>query len=306
MSARPAYPCVPVLKAGQIAALASTAAEARGEAMRVGGSVGRSLPVLDAKGVTLTAELRGIHAVGPRRNPDGDPTPIEELVDYLSLSEAQKRLEIAYKVEWYLELALRERRWTKLADELEHTGDVGDILERMAAKDPTWAEQWHAQAIRELIEQEPAAAPSFVYMDDAKLQGPGWLLHFSDAAEDIVREGFTHGLTDWTQLGLTTHYSERAKAQPGYVFAFAPGDLPRYGWSRGRLKYGRAAVLFRAPESVRVWHNSDEEPQCICWGPDARSLHLVNMNGRTPCLVDDDGEEREFGNFTDLVAAVAR
>lgn len=90
-----------------------------------------------------------------------------------------------------------------------------------------------------------------------------WLLHFTDNAYDVFKDGFDFGTYDISELGLTSY----KKSEKGGTFAFAydaeTTGLRTYGASGYRdFKYGQQVVMFRA-SGVKVYHNTDEEYQVI-------------------------------------------
>lgn len=117
--------------------------------------------------------------------------------------------------------------------------------------------------------------PAWSYFDDnPKLVKNQWLIHFTDDAVDIAREGFKFGVDDMTKLGLTTHLGEFDKKYGGYNFAYLIHDFQRYAkgnYYRGKYKYGKEAVVFNA-SGIKVWHYGDEEPQVIFYGNTARNI----------------------------------
>lgn len=100
-----------------------------------------------------------------------------------------------------------------------------------------------------------------------------WLVHLTDNANDIYRDGFKFGVGEIDKLHLTTHLSRFDKKYGGYNFAYTPWDFSRYAMDgrRGEYKYGSEAVVFRA-SGVRVWHSGDEEYQTIFYGGTARDI----------------------------------
>lgn len=117
--------------------------------------------------------------------------------------------------------------------------------------------------------------PAWSYFDDKPtLIKNQWLIHFTDDADDIAKDGFRFGVDDMTKLGLTTHLGEFDKKYGGYNFAYLIHDFQRYAkgnYYRGKYKYGKEAVVFNA-SGIKVWHYGDEEPQVIFYGNTARNI----------------------------------
>lgn len=118
--------------------------------------------------------------------------------------------------------------------------------------------------------------PAWTYFDRPILVKNQWLIHFTNDAQDIARDGFKYGVNDMTKLGLTTHFGEFEKKYGGYNFAFLLSDFERYGkssygsWTRS-YKYGNEAVIFNA-SGIKVWHKGDEEYQVIFFGNTAKNI----------------------------------
>ena len=114
--------------------------------------------------------------------------------------------------------------------------------------------------------------PAWYFFSSPTLIKNQWLVHFTDDASSIARDGFTIGAEDINKLGLTTHLGEYDKKYGGYNFAYTPTDADRYGYEgNGNYKYGNEAVIFRA-SGIRLWHSGDEEYQVIFFGKTARKI----------------------------------
>lgn len=278
--------------------------DAEREGMRKRGS-----RALAARGARLTAELTGRTRKRRGSRNASDPTeglsePLRILYDTLDLSDAEKATELAYQApSWLLWAGLSEGGYGELADDYEQSHyDTEAILPRIQEELGTeWLESWYDDYVPQLLQEDAADAPSFLFFDRPKVLRDAWLVHFTSDAEKVARQGFRHGIDDPMRVGLTTHFSKSAKTRPGYTFAFRPEDVNRYAWSRGRPKYGKEAVVFRA-NAVLAYHTSDEEDQAIAWGPEAKDRRAVRMDGRNPVVTNADGEEIVYDDFPSLIA----
>jgi hypothetical protein len=114
--------------------------------------------------------------------------------------------------------------------------------------------------------------PSWVFYDNSpKIIKNQWLIHFTDNAESIAKEGFIYGIDDLTKLGLTTYFSDYYRKYGGYNFAFLLSDFGNYKRSDKSYPYGRDAVIFNA-SGIRVWHRNDEQYQVIFKGSTATNI----------------------------------
>lgn len=132
---------------------------------------------------------------------------------------------------------------------------------------------------------------------DYRGAGYGWLVHFGRDASAIAYEGFDKGVNLVDKLALTTHHCHDYQDHEGYNFAYQAWHASRYGFDRGSAKYGDEAVIFQAPYLL-FYHDGDQEPQCIFWGPSARSIVLVTDASQAPCITleDDWGAEDDEYN----------
>lgn len=132
------------------------------------------------------------------------------------------------------------------------------------------------------IDIPDAELPAWSYFDaDPELVKNQWLIHFTNNADDVARQGFLYGVDEMDKLGLTTNLSDFNKKYGGYNFAYLLKDFDRYGVSRGsyanRYKYGSDAVVFNA-SGIKLWHHGDQEPQVIFYGKTARNIIPITHN----------------------------
>jgi hypothetical protein len=126
-------------------------------------------------------------------------------------------------------------------------------------------------------------------LDDDKIVKNKWLIHFTNNAEEIAREGFTKGVNDITKLGLTTRLSDIDKQFGGYNFAYLLGDYVKYSREMySGYKYGKEAVLFRA-SGIKTNHSGDREPQVIFYGNTAKNIIPIKKTNK--------GEYGEYGIY---------
>lgn len=118
--------------------------------------------------------------------------------------------------------------------------------------------------------------PAWSYYDDKpEIIKNQWLIHFTDIADPIVKDGFKFGVSDANKLGLTTHLDDFEKQYGGYNFAYTLTDYIKYARANSKkFKYGDEAVLFRA-SGVKLYHYGDEEPQVIFYGNTANNINAI-------------------------------
>lgn len=156
-------------------------------------------------------------------------------------------------------------------------GETYEISDILFDKNPELYNRFADWLFRE-IEQNTLNVPdsdypAWAYFDNPRLVKNQWLIHFTDNAESIARQGFKYGVDEVDKLALTTHLGEFEKKYGGYNFAYDVERYHRYAYSNyGRgFKYGKEAVIFRA-SGIELWHYGDEEPQVIFYGNTARNI----------------------------------
>ncbi len=221
------------------------------------------------------------------------------LKSYLSMTPEQEAEDLAQLfphlfVEWALSLP-EEQLPSKLtwADLEDARAEPWDIVDKWAREfDQTLLVQFRAEgSYQYALNEDPTRAPSYLYFDTPELIKNRWLIHFTGDADSIQRQGFTTGMDDLQQLGLTDYIDVQHKPG-GYNFAFLLDDFDHYGRDpmdyRSGWKYGPEAVLFRA-DGLRVWHSGDGEPQVIFWGADATDVVVLEPSGFTVRGEEQDG-----------------
>jgi len=211
------------------------------------------------------------------------------LRNYLSQSEEEKKQYLPQQFPWYIEDFLIENEIElDLEDAHEEFMDSEGNLQKgdnLSGWDlAQWLESEHPDIYKQYADylydrlqyaglpDNQAEYPSWVYFDEPKLLKNQWLIHFTDEAESIAKEGFKFGMDDYEKLGLTKWLGDFDKKYGGYNFAYTVGDFKRYGYvSNGEYHYGSQAVVFRS-SGIKTFHSGDGEPQVIFWGKMARDI----------------------------------
>ena len=95
-----------------------------------------------------------------------------------------------------------------------------------------------------------------------------WLVHFSDNADEIWRDGFEYGTADYDNLNYSDCGNIYNKENEGIAFAFEADDVNK---SSDSTRYGQEAVMFQA-SGVKAYHYGDCEDQVMFWTHDAKNL----------------------------------
>jgi hypothetical protein len=222
----------------------------------------KTAAVLDGAGKEKRAKFAG---ATPKIS---SPEELEHLKFYLNMTEEEKGEELARSFNYYwVEFIQNEHSDLEEflpEDEDDYTEDFTPFMSVL----PQFLEEYGPKVMQE----DPAMAPSFLHMSYESDVKSEWLIHFTDHADAVAKGGFTVGMEDIRNLGLTTYFTETAKSGGGYNFAFTVAEFARY-YEPGH--YGRHCVVFQAP-GIKVWHYGDEERQVIFWGKDAKNIIAVN------------------------------
>lgn len=211
------------------------------------------------------------------------------LKDYFSMSDEQKMSYLPQEYYYFMKDWIDEKGIELEIPKNEFIGADGEVAFEEEMDDieiAEWLERNNPEKYKEFAKYlfdkiksnelpiNDAEYPAWSYFDSSpELVKNQWLIHFTDDAHSIAKEGFKYGVDDMTKLGLTTHLGEFDKKYGGYNFSYLLKDFERYGrggWHQ-KYKYGKEAVLFRA-SGIKLWHYGDEEPQVIFFGNTANSI----------------------------------
>ena len=102
------------------------------------------------------------------------------------------------------------------------------------------------------------------------------LIHLTNRADLIVKDGFTRGTQDFNDLGMSWG-SWQTSPKPGWNYAF-PEDYINYAYGslEAAMKHWNAkeAVRFDA-KAIVTFHYGDEVYQALFWGPDATNIERI-------------------------------
>lgn len=113
------------------------------------------------------------------------------------------------------------------------------------------------------------------YFFDApnKLPKGAKLVHLTNHADDIVKNGFTRGTQDLYKLGMSWG-SDAPETRPGWNYAF-PADYIDYAYKSldNALKHWhREQVVEFEADCVVAYHYGDQVYQALFWGPSAKNI----------------------------------
>jgi hypothetical protein len=136
-----------------------------------------------------------------------------------------------------------------------------------------------------------------------------WLVHLTDAPEEIARGGFTRGEQNMQRLGGTTDRFGDClygcgEVGPGWNFAYLAEDVRLRNYDSS---WGDNAVVFQAP-CVLAHHFTGEAWYAIFWGPAVRRMvPVVCTDEHQDCEVTSGrGAQRLCSDMTlpDAVACI--
>lgn len=208
------------------------------------------------------------------------------LSNYFSMSDDEKIMSLPYEFVYEFNTFKNE---TNLDIEIDPDSDEQEEYQSLLSNDRDLFRKFGLWLYNKIISHElnahAADYPAWSYFGQPKLVKNQWLIHFTDHADEVAKDGFTRGVDDMTKLGLTTCLSDFDKEYGGYDFSFLLTDFQKYGsesrsgGDRNEYKYGAEAVIFRA-SGIKLYHYGDEEPQVIFYGNTARNI--------TPILFGDE------------------
>ena len=102
------------------------------------------------------------------------------------------------------------------------------------------------------------------------------LIHLTNYADIIVKDGFTRGTQDFNDLGMSWG-SRKTSPKPGWNYAFPEDYIEHaYGTLEKAMKHWNAkeAVRFEA-DAVVAFHYGDDVYQALFWGPDAKNIERI-------------------------------
>lgn len=192
--------------------------------------------------------------------------PLIELARYLK----ERPLNITDHTQWFEE-------WAELRDDgiLRRAGldqyPEQDDFEAWYPIEEVMTDDEKEKFAQFLQWQDPANAPSWIHMDFRKiLPRTTWLVHKTNSASDVWRQGLKFGSPEVSRLGLTTWFTKEAKRTGGYNFAYRVQDFDD-------SKYGKECVMFQSA-AVLVHHGGDLEYQAIFWGPDVDVNQVIAVH----------------------------
>jgi len=130
--------------------------------------------------------------------------------------------------------------------------------------------------------------PPCYFMSYEDMLKNDWLIHFSDSARSIAKEGFLYGVPveDMKGLALSTWKMLEDKdlmERDGYVFSYS---LDRFSHTN-MFTVGTNFVIFQG-SGILIYHNGDDEYQAICLKDSVRNFIPVLWDERQYVIRDKD------------------
>jgi hypothetical protein len=217
---------------------------------------------------------------------------IISLRNYLNMSEGDKKRDLPHEYYWLFDDFLI----AKYID-YEKPDDYEDyeFMEWLEENDKDmydrFADYLYKNVTHFNLPIHDSEYPAWAFLVDAKIVKNQWLIHFTNDAEGIAKDGFTKGVDEISKLGLTRFLSDFDKKYGGYNFGYALGDYLRYGrsvYGNYGFNYGDEAVIFRA-SGIKSFHRGDREQQVIFYGNTAKNIIPIKKTNK--------GEYGEYGIY---------
>lgn len=210
-------------------------------------------------------------------------TELRNYIDDSSISIDWAVMTNDYFCEWFENLEPNQQE--DLAEILDET--VDELLENPPAS--SWIAQagkygkWFTSTYGVDPEESGRTENAFELEQNSLLPRTTWLVHYTDHPDKIAAQGFTKGVNDMENLGLTVYVDNKHKENGGYSFAFiANSKYAKNNFGGRRQKYGREMVFFQS-SGVQTYHHGDDEQQIIFWGKDIPHNTIVPV-------YNDDGD----------------
>lgn len=226
---------------------------------------------------------------------------IISLRNYLNMSEEDKKRYLPREYYWFFDDFLIEEDYEDYEKPDDYEGY--ELIEWLEKNDKNmydrFADYLYNKIIHFNLPIDDSEYPSWAYLDEGEIVKNQWLIHFTNDADDIAKDGFTKGVDEISKLGLTRFLSDFDKKYGGYNFGYDLRDYLRYGRS-GRssygshgFKYGDEAVIFRA-SGIKSYHGGDLEPQVIFYGNTAKNIIPITRGDKEDWAVYDIRNGRLF------------
>jgi len=106
-----------------------------------------------------------------------------------------------------------------------------------------------------------------------------WIIHFTDHPDQIAKNGFTKGRTQFAAIGLTVvgKIADNVSGDlnfGGLNFGFFVNPNEKFTYSSLSQKYGRGAVLFQSL-ATNFFHEGDGEEQAVFYGPSVNPNNII-------------------------------
>lgn len=218
-----------------------------------------------------------------------------------------------YQFWWKFEEWMEENEYDFDEEDIEATRKVFDeddpeSLEQMPeAVKKSFIEWCKTEGIEYLLRHDPSEAPTWAHASYNRfVPNQTWLIHFSDNAESIWKEGFKNGVDQIDKLGLTTYGGDFNRGPEGYAFAFIANSRDA-SFAASQGKYGRHAVLFQHG-GVSIQHHGDEEEQIVFQGSDVDPRGMVLLVKEYGDWVVQGRNHRQFfrGDYPTVLKWVAQ
>ena len=188
-----------------------------------------------------------------------------------SLDDKKNYLPHVYYYFWKKFFKENNIEYNKDLEDFEITHDIQENNPELYNQFCDWL---YNKCVNHTLNIHAADYPAWAYFGNPQIIKNDWLVHFTNNADDIVKSGFTKGVSEIEKLALTTHLGEFDKKYGGYNFSYTIHDFKKFAKGRHSYKYGKELVIFKA-SGVKLYHSGDEEYQTIFWGKEAICINAI-------------------------------
>ena len=164
-----------------------------------------------------------------------------------------------------------------------------------------------------IMQHDPTSLPGYIHFDSPRVLPKGtWCAHFSNERFDVFEYGTTFenlALSTWSKKKAEVscdrnRYPDASLYEIVWGFAFRADDRNVGGVAAN--KYGSNVVLFQTDCGVSAYHYGDEENQVIFPLCSEYNRHSGNYSSGTFYFSDRKGDELDFNDIDDVIAAIER
>lgn len=166
-------------------------------------------------------------------------------------------------------------------DIIVNTEGMERVVYKLGLKGITGEESTEEQRIKLFREVDnklyyPRLPVSYFFDKPIELPEGTKLVHFTNYADDIVKNGFTKGTKELNRLGMSWG-SMQTTSKEGWNYAFPEDYIEQtYGTMEKAMKHWNAKEVVRfEADAILAFHYGDDVYQALFWGPSAKNIERI-------------------------------